>query len=221
MLRDTKIPSVSEKPVKSLGKLFIGNLKDTAAQQGTSDDLNTWLSAVDKSGLPGKFKAWIYQHGILLVSSGSQSGRGIQGHPNQVLLYQDSADIKVSSAGVEVPFAAARDWQLLVNLGRQLRFLDTTAATSLLPDMVLMSAASKLLEITVPWEDQVEEAQERKRVENADLVPQCQRNGWKARSEPIEVACRVFAGQSLQRVLGLEICGLHRRRAIKKHPKGY
>lgn len=101
MQRDTKIPSVSEKPAKSLGELFTGNLKDTAAQQGTSDDLNTWLSAVDKSGLPGKFKAWIYQHGILLVSSGSQSGRGIQGHPSQrsPILPRFS---KVSSAGVEI-----------------------------------------------------------------------------------------------------------------------
>ena len=65
MLGDTRIPSVSEKPVKSLGKIFTGNLKDTAARQGTSDDFDIWLSAVDKSGLPGKFKAWIYQHGIL------------------------------------------------------------------------------------------------------------------------------------------------------------
>ncbi len=27
--------------------------------------LATWLTAIDKSGLPGKFKAWIYQHGVL------------------------------------------------------------------------------------------------------------------------------------------------------------
>lgn len=37
----------------------------TAAWQGSSNDLGTWLSAVDKSGLPGKFKAWVYQHNIL------------------------------------------------------------------------------------------------------------------------------------------------------------
>ena len=56
---------MSEKPVKILGKLFTSDLTDTAVLQATSDNLNTWLSAVDKSGLPGKFKAWIYQHGIL------------------------------------------------------------------------------------------------------------------------------------------------------------
>lgn len=64
-LGGTQIPPVSEKPVKNLGKLFTSSLKDTAARQGTSDDLSTWLLAVDKSGLRGKFKAWIYQHGIL------------------------------------------------------------------------------------------------------------------------------------------------------------
>ncbi|KAF7644982.1 hypothetical protein LDENG_00212660 [Lucifuga dentata] len=59
------IPSVSEKPMKSLGKIFDGTLRDKAVVQSTHMELKSWLSAVDKSGLPGKFKAWIYQHGIL------------------------------------------------------------------------------------------------------------------------------------------------------------
>ncbi|XP_061902037.1 uncharacterized protein LOC133649222 [Entelurus aequoreus] len=475
-LADTQIPSVLEKPVKSLGKLFTGDLKDTAARQATSDNLNMWLSAVDKSGLPGKFKAWIYQHGILprllwpllmyefpmtivegferKISSSlrrwlglprSLSSFALFGHntklqlpfsslaeefkvsrAREVLLYRDSADGKVSSAGVEVRtgrkwraqdaveraearlrhstlvgtiatgraglgcntkpnysrargkerrklvqeevraeveearfsrvvgmskqgawtkwehiagrkitwtelwkaephqfkflvqsvydvlpspanlftwglidapvcqlcqkrgslehilsccskalgdgryrwrhdqvlraiadticmgintskrqhptkstiafvragekpqpskktqgglLTTARDWQLLVDLGRQLRFPDIIATTTLRPDMVLMSGTSKqvvLLELTVPWEDRMEEAQERKRAKYADLVADCRRNGWKARCEPIEVGCRGFAGKSLHRVLGLlGICGLHRRRAIK------
>lgn len=33
--------------------------------QATSKKLEAWLSAVDKSGLPGRFKPWLYQHGIL------------------------------------------------------------------------------------------------------------------------------------------------------------
>lgn len=40
-------------------------LNDTAALQETRRDLTTWLTAIDKSGLPGKFKAWMYQHGVL------------------------------------------------------------------------------------------------------------------------------------------------------------
>ncbi|XP_038147774.1 uncharacterized protein LOC119787807 [Cyprinodon tularosa] len=476
ILGNTTIPSVSEKPVKSLGKLFTGDLKDTAARQATSTNLNQWLLAVDKSGLPGKFKAWIYQHNILprllwpllmyeiplttvegferkisqylrrwLGLPRSLSSIALFGHgtkltlplssvseefkvarAREVLLYRDSTDGKVSSAGIEVRtgrkwrakvaveraearlrhstmvgtvatgraglgsnpkpcynrvtgkdrrkliqeevraeveearfsrvvgmskqgawtkwehvssrkitwtdvwraephhfrflvqavydvlpsptnlftwgliespacqlcqrkgslehilsccpkalgdgryrwrhdqvlraiadtiftgintsksqplsrsmiafvrageklqpskktqgglLTTARDWQLLVDLGRQLRFPDYIAATTLRPDMVLSSNSTRqvvLLELTVPWEDRIEEAQERKRAKYTELVAECRRNGWKARCEPIEVGCRGFAGRSLHRVLGLlGICGLQRRRATK------
>lgn len=50
----TAIPSITEKPVKSLGKVFDCSLRDTAAIQTTIKELETWLSAVDKSGLPGR-----------------------------------------------------------------------------------------------------------------------------------------------------------------------
>lgn len=59
MLGSAQIPS------KSLGKVFKCSLRDTAAIQSTNQDLEAWLTTVDKLGLPGKFKAWIYQHGIL------------------------------------------------------------------------------------------------------------------------------------------------------------
>ncbi|XP_067280778.1 uncharacterized protein [Pseudorasbora parva] len=64
-LGKTQIPSITDKPVKSLGKVFDCSLKDTAAIHAPNIELEGWLAAVDKSGLPGKFKAWIYQHGIL------------------------------------------------------------------------------------------------------------------------------------------------------------
>lgn len=41
------------------------SLRDNASIQETNQTLESWLTSVDKSGLPGKFKAWIYQHGIL------------------------------------------------------------------------------------------------------------------------------------------------------------
>lgn len=55
----------TEKPVKSLGKMFDSSLRDTASIKTSNQELEVWLAAVDKSGLPGKFKAWIYQHGVL------------------------------------------------------------------------------------------------------------------------------------------------------------
>lgn len=59
------IPSVTEELVKSLGKIFDSSPKDSAAIKQTKDDLTTWLTAIDRSGLPPQFKAWIYQHGVL------------------------------------------------------------------------------------------------------------------------------------------------------------
>ena len=59
------IPTLSEKPIKSLGKNFNGSLKDTAAKQKTIKDLEEWLTKIDKSGLPGRFKAWLFQHAVL------------------------------------------------------------------------------------------------------------------------------------------------------------
>ncbi|KAL7848811.1 hypothetical protein SRHO_G00204340 [Serrasalmus rhombeus] len=53
------------KKKKSLGKVFDSSLKDSTSVQSTCADLDGWLKSVDKSGLPGKFKAWVYQHGVL------------------------------------------------------------------------------------------------------------------------------------------------------------
>ena len=59
------IPTVSEKPVKCLGKFFNDSLSDKQNVRETCKQLDDWMKTVDKSGLPGKYKAWIYQHGIL------------------------------------------------------------------------------------------------------------------------------------------------------------
>lgn len=64
-IEGSTIPSVSKKPVRSLGKGFHNSLKDSSSVQATCQELGSWLQAVDRSGLSGKFKAWIYQHGIL------------------------------------------------------------------------------------------------------------------------------------------------------------
>ncbi|XP_061185889.1 uncharacterized protein LOC133193994 [Saccostrea echinata] len=59
------IPTVSEEPVKCLGKFFNDTLTDRQNVKETCRQLNEWMKTLDKSGLPGKYKAWIYQHGIL------------------------------------------------------------------------------------------------------------------------------------------------------------
>jgi len=64
-IKGAEKPSLSKQPVKSLGKIFDSSLRDFASVQLTCQELKSWLRATDRSGLPGKFKAWIYQHGIL------------------------------------------------------------------------------------------------------------------------------------------------------------
>lgn len=62
--------------------------------------------------------------------------------------------------------ATARDWQLKVDLGRQLKFPENIAVTTLRPDIVLVPDTTSqvvLLELTVPWEERMAEAFERKR----------------------------------------------------------
>eukprot|EP00066_Takifugu_rubripes_P027132 XP_011616398.1 PREDICTED: uncharacterized protein LOC105418502 [Takifugu rubripes] len=416
----TIIPSITEQPVKSLGKLFDSSLKDTAAIQKSTEELGGWLTKVDKSGLPGRFKAWIYQHSILprvlwpllvyavpvttveslerKISSflrrwlglpRSLNSAALYGTSNtlqlpfsglteefkvartrEALQYRDSRDCKVSSAGIEVktgrkwkvekavevaesrlrqkalvgavatgrtglgyfpntqadfhrvrflvaavydalpspanlhawgksetptcslcsgrgslehllsscpksladgryrwrhdqvlkavaesialaistskrhhapkkaisfikagerPRAGpqittgllhtATDWQLHVDLGKQLLFPQHIATTSLRPDMIITSEASKhliMLELIVPWEERIEEANERKRAKYQELVEECRGRGWRTFYEPIEVGCRGFAGRSLCKAFGrLGITGTAKKRAIK------
>lgn len=64
----TTIPSVPEKTVKSLGKLFISDLKDTTARQESSDNLNLWLLAVSMS--VGSSRPGYISTASCLVSSG-------------------------------------------------------------------------------------------------------------------------------------------------------
>ncbi|KAI8479507.1 hypothetical protein Bbelb_373930 [Branchiostoma belcheri] len=75
----------------------------------------------------------------------------------------ESAKRKPTSAGGLL--ATARDWQLKVDLDKQLKFPDHIVATSLRPDVVLWSDSTKqviMLELTVPWESRIVEAHERK-----------------------------------------------------------
>lgn len=46
------------------GKNFDCTLMEITSSQVTSNELEGCLSVVNKSGLAGKFKVWIHQHGI-------------------------------------------------------------------------------------------------------------------------------------------------------------
>ena len=106
--------------------------------------------------------------------------------------------------------ATAGDWQMVADIHGRMQFPANIAATNSRPDLVLWSEGTKqviMLELTVPWEERMEEAHQRKLLKYQQLVEDCQGNGWKARCLPVEVGCRGFAGQSLWQALRL--LGLH------------
>ena len=59
------IPSLMECPIKCLGKWFDSTLKDKGNVQSIKDQLRQGLLLIDKTCLPGKFKCWLYQYGLL------------------------------------------------------------------------------------------------------------------------------------------------------------
>ena len=72
------------------------------------------------------------------------------------------------------------------------------------PDIIIWSACAKiviLIELTVPWEERMEEAFERKRKRYQELVDDCSQRGWKVWNFPVEVGCRGLVGQSMWRAL--------------------
>ena len=72
--------------------------------------------------------------------------------------------------------------------------------TNLRPDAVLVSQQSKTLvaiELSVPWEENFEEAHERKSLKYADLMADCKDKGWSVWLFPEEVGCRRSPAQSV------------------------
>lgn len=59
------IPSIVENPIKCLGKWLNASLTDGANVTDAVKLAEEWLKKTDKSLLPGKFKTWLYQHGLL------------------------------------------------------------------------------------------------------------------------------------------------------------
>ncbi|KAL7387592.1 hypothetical protein ABVT39_025839 [Epinephelus coioides] len=108
---------------------------------------------------------------------------------------------------------------MLVDVGRRLAFPPEIATTTLRPDMILWSPSLKkvfIIELTVLWEDSVDEAYERKRLRYAELTAEAQHRSWNTEVHPVEVGCRGFmAASTIRRLRDLGIKGQSLRQAIK------
>ena len=54
------IPSIVDEPIKCLGKWFDDTLTDKNNIENIQRQVKEWLKRTENSGLPGKYKAWIY-----------------------------------------------------------------------------------------------------------------------------------------------------------------
>ena len=125
-----EIPSILSNPIKCLGKWYDETLGDTANKRKTEVQLMEWLNKIEKSGLPGKYKAWIYQHGLLPrvmwmltlyeipMSTVEAMERKISGHLRRWLgippsftsvgLYSRSAELQLPLSSIAEEFKVAK-----------------------------------------------------------------------------------------------------------------
>ena len=59
-----RIPTIKEEPVKSLGRLYSGNLTDRHEGVQIQKQAEEGLASIQRSNLPGKFKVWCLQFGL-------------------------------------------------------------------------------------------------------------------------------------------------------------
>jgi hypothetical protein len=110
-------------------------------------------------------------------------------------------------------------WEMRADLGRRLEF-PSIVTTNLRPDIVLWSESGKkliMVELTVPWEEAFDEANERKRARYAELEELVRGKGWSAWTFPVEIGARGFPGRSVYRLLtALGVRGRDLRDAVRR-----
>ena len=110
----------------------------------------------------------------------------------------------------------AKDWKVLSNLERQLKFPAEITETRLRPDLILYSTALKRVvwwELTCPSEERITDSHEYKLDRYSGLKVECEANGWSCYNMAVEVGARGLVAESLSkaaRKIGMK------RRVLKK-----
>ena len=120
----------------------------------------------------------VLAHGIDLRIINRRSVGGVKG-PQFISFVREAESIrgKQLKTAEEGILATGNDWQMRADINRHLAFSQHIAITNLRPDIVLWSQTKKtvvLIELTVPYEERVDEAHERKQFKYQELVEQCQ-----------------------------------------------
>ena len=87
-------------------------------------------------------------------------------------------DIRLVQTGMYQQRGRAQDWRLLAGISESnLKVPQCIAVTARRPDIVLYSECERIVyffELTIPFEDAIEEAFERKKLKYAELKRDCQ-----------------------------------------------
>ena len=127
--------------------------------------------------------------------------------PQRTVLFQKAGEKRKTSASCSPNpgiLQGTPDWEIKVDIGRKLVFPTQIVATRLRPDIVISSESRKtviVVELTVPWEDRLEEAHELKKTKYEGLMQEARANGWTAHIFPVEVGCRGFPARSVRWML--------------------
>ena len=92
------------------------------------------------------------------------------------------------------------DWQMITDLGGMMAFPQYIVITNLRPDIVVWSDQGKevlLVELTVPREENMEVAHERKMTKYDTLRMEIEMKGWRCKVLPVEMGCRGYASRAL------------------------
>ena len=120
-------------------------------------------------------------------------------------------------ATVEKIHKSPYTWAVAADLEGRERFFPIQ--TSKRPDLVIWCAEEKLvhlIELTVPYEDNIQDAHERKEARYEELVNECEEAGWHVEYFPVEVGCRGFIAPSLRKWLNVAGLSLKKGNAVVK-----
>ena len=113
----------------------------------------------------------------------------------------------------------ADDWECSADLPEWKNYPETIRESGMRPDVVLYSQSSKqmiLIELTVPYESRMDEANIYKTEKYASLAKSLMEAGFRARVLAIEIGARGFVGASAYTLMKeLSISGKKRTRALK------
>ena len=111
------------------------------------------------------------------------------------------------------------DWDVSADLPEWDSHPSIIREMRLRPDIVIHSASTQqliMVELTVPYENRMEEAHIYKREKYMNLTKELENAGYKAVVMPVEVGARGFVGSSVYDLLTkLSICGNKRTKALK------